>query len=461
MLIFRIYVILIFIVINLTLKTQEYRILKFRIKSEIFKPAWELVKNVYNKAQSENFNLIILELNTYGGQVDIADSIRTKILTSKIPTYVFINTNAVSAGALIALSCKKIYMREGSVIGAATVLTADGKIAPDKFQSYMRALMRATAEYHGKYKIVQNGDTIEKWIRDPKIAEAMVDSSVYIEGISERGKVLSLTTNEAIKVGFCDGNVESIEKILKLNGIEKYSISEYNPSFIESIVMFFLNPIVQSILLLLIFGGIYYELQTPGFGFPGIIATCAAILYFLPLYLEGLAKHWEILLFIIGLVLIIIEIFVTPGFGLLGIIGLILAIIALILSMTINFSFDFKNVPLVDIFKNFLIVMLSFSLSFILSLFLSGKIFASKKFPKFSLLTEEKKEDGFIGVDIKISKIIGKRGRCLTKLRPSGKIVVDGEIYDAISEEGFLEPDTEIYVVNFLNNEAYVRKINK
>lgn len=434
-------------------------IYKFEIKRNIDQPAWRLTQKALDEAIAKKANLVLIELNTYGGMVDVADSIRTKILKSPIPVYVFINNNAASAGALISIACKKIFMTRSSTIGAATVITQDGKIAPEKFQSYMKSIMRATAESHGKKQMVLNNDTVEVWIRDPKIAEAMVDSSIYIDNITIRGKVLSFTASEALKHGYCDGIAENVDEIIKLEHIENAKIEIYEPNWIESIILFLLHPVVQGLLIMLIIGGIYFELQTPGVGFPLIAAITGALFYFAPLYLEGLAEHWEIMLFVAGIFLLIVEIFVTPGFGVLGVLGILSIIIGLALSMIDNIVFTIEGAAAPAIIRAFGIVILSISLSFFASIYLSSKLILNSRFTKLALKTKQDKLDGYIGVQSQLANIVGKKGITTTPLRPSGKIEIEQQWYDAISEDGFLDANQPIEVVRFINNQAYVRRI--
>jgi len=189
-------------------------ILTFDMKENVAPALWRKTQKAFEMAKSENADMLIIHMNTYGGMVVSADSIRTKILNSEIPVYVFIDNNAASAGALISVACDKIYMRPGANIGAATVVNQTGEQMPDKYQSYMRSTMRATAEAQGKDTIINGIDTTYKWKRDPAIAEAMVDADLYVEGVSDTGKVVTFTTNEAVKHGFCDGTAESIQEII-------------------------------------------------------------------------------------------------------------------------------------------------------------------------------------------------------------------------------------------------------
>jgi len=292
---------------------------KVDIKEEIGPKIWRNVKKSFDEANRLDVNCILIDMNTYGGMVVYADSIRTLILDQTKPIFVYINNNAASAGAMISIACDKIYMREGANIGAATVVNQSGEAMPDKYQSYMRSMIRATAQSHGKDTIVENGITSYKWKRDPMIAEAMVDQDIYIKNVSDSGSVVTFTPHEAIQNGFCDGIANSVDEVLQRENINNYSILSYKTTFSDDVIGVLINPIIKGILIMLIFGGIYFELQSPGVGFPLAIALSACLLYFAPLYIEGFASNWEIIIFAIGIILILLEVFVVPGFGITGI----------------------------------------------------------------------------------------------------------------------------------------------
>lgn len=430
----------------------------FSIKEEIAPPAWRVTQKSINEALSLKADYIVLHMNTYGGLVDAADSIRTKILNCPIPVYVFIDDNAASAGALIALACDKIYMRKGGKIGAATVVNATGEAMPDKYQAYMRATMRATAESHGKDTIIKGNDTIFKWKRDPLIAEAMVDPRTYIAGINDTGKVLTFTTSEAIKYGYCEGEAQSMEDLLEKAGISDYKIVEYKPTWIDLIIHFLLSPMVHGILIMIIVAGIYFELQTPGIGFPLIAAVTAAVFYFAPLYLEGLAANWEILVFVIGVILIIMEIFVIPGFGIAGISGIVLTVLGLTMAMVENFEFEWDAPQLDIIFSKFLLVIVSILFAGIGSILLGKKLLTSKSLP-IALHDDQKVSDGYVGVDLKTINLTGKQGIAYTVLRPSGKVEIENNIYDAVAEAGFIDRGQMVIVTKTEAGQIIVRKI--
>lgn len=432
----------------------------FDINKDIDPGMWRKTQKSFEEAALANADYIIINMNTYGGMVNMADSIRTKILNSKVPVYVYIVNNAASAGALISIAADRIYMKTGAKIGSASVVDQTGKIMPEKYQSYMRSTMRATAEAHGKDTIIsETGDTILKWHRDPLIAEAMVDPRIYIEGVSDTGQIVAFTANEALENGYCEAIVGDIKELLKDAKIDNYELKKYEPSKIDNLIGFLLSPVVQGILIMLIFGGIYFELQSPGIGFPLGAAVVGAILYFAPLYLEGLAENWEMVIFVIGLILIILEIFVIPGFGVAGISGLILALTGLALSMVDNiiFEFEFHAAEAIGaVLKSFLIVTVSVFLSFILSLYLSKKAFSSHAFSWIVLNSTQQKEEGFIGVESAQKELIGKIGIASTNLRPSGKVDIDNETYDAKSEIGFIEKGRQVKVIDYRSGQIYV-----
>lgn len=442
-----VFLMIVFISFSLKGQTNETSvkktIYKFSIKEEIAPPIARMVSKAIDEAHMLKADFIYIEMNTYGGAVDAADSIRTKILKSKIPTWILIQNNAASAGALISIACDSIYMQPGSTIGAATVVDQQGNQVPDKYQSYMRKKMRATAEQKG---------------RNPDIAEAMVDPDIYIEGIIDSGKVITFTTSEAIKYKFCEAQVNSLDDIIKRNGLNNYQIIEQKISFMDKIISWLISPYVSGILIMIIIGGIYFELQTPGIGFPILAAITAAILYFAPLYLEGLAENWEILIFITGIILVAIEIFVIPGFGVAGISGIILIIAGLTLSMIENVGFDFSISDNDQLFKALLTVIVASIVSLIGSIYLGVKFIESSLFKKFVLSTSENNTYGFNGINEKEKTLIGKTGITVTLLRPSGKIEIDGEIYDSTAEIGFIEKGETVIVNKFEASQLFVSK---
>lgn len=435
-------------------------IYKINIQQEIGSNSLIHLQNGLFKATEKNADYVIIEMNTYGGGVMEADSMRTAILNYPKPVYVFINNNAASAGALISIACDKIFMRSSANIGAATVVDLTGDKAPDKYQSYMRSLIRSTAEAHGKDTIVQqNGDTIYKWKRDPQIAEAMVDERVVIPILSDTTKVLTLTASEALEVGYCDGIVENIpELITKYIQLNDYNLETYNPTAFDYIKGFLMNGAVQSVLIMLIIGGIYFEMKTPGVGLPSAIAITAALLYFTPLYMDGYAQNWEILIFVVGLILIAFEIFVIPGFGVAGISGIILTVAGLFLSLIGNVNFDFEGVPMNHLAGSIFTVLVGVVMSSILIVYFASRIGKKGMFEHVALNTDQ---EGFLSVPEAPKLLTGKIGVAATGLRPSGKVIIDCEYYDAVAVQGFIDKGQTVSVVKYENSQLYVNIVKE
>ena len=426
----------------ITANDKEAKVLVGEIKSNIDPRTNRYSKLLLDEASENDYDIIIIEMDTYGGAVNDADDIRTRILDFEKPIYVWINKDAASAGALISIASDSIYMSSGASIGAATVVTGDGTQAPDKYQSYMRSIMRSTAEAKG---------------RDPKIAEAMVDEDIEVDSISTEGKVITFSTQEAIKFGFCDAELNSIEEILERQGVKAYSITKYELGSTEDIISFFLNPVVSSVLILLILGGLYFEMQTPGIGFPIIASITALVLYLVPYYLNGVAENWEIILFFIGIIFIALEVFVIPGFGIFGIIGLFTSLSSLILIMLNNDMFDFTFVLSRDLIASSLSVFISVFSFGLLVLFGGIKLTDSEAFKKIALGETQEISKGYISKKYS-DKLLNMKGKSFTVLRPSGKVIIDEKIYDASTSGEYIEKNKNIIVTN---NEGSSLKVKK
>ena len=425
---------------------NKVKIYLFKVEEDISQPAVMRVEKALEKAKENNSDLVIMQLNTFGGELAAADKIRTMLLQSEIPIWAYINNNAASAGALISIACERIYMHSGSSIGAATVVNQSGEVQPDKYQSYMRSLMRTTAEARG---------------RRPDIAEAMVDPDIEVKDIIDSGKVLTFTTEEAIANNYCEGQAESIAELLKITNITNYTIEEQHYTLVEKMINFLINPMISGLLIMLIIGGIYFDFQSPGIGFPLAMAILGALLYFAPLYLEGLAANWEIIIFIVGLLLLAIEIFLFPGFGIAGIGGIICIVGGLALSLIGNVGFDFSIVPSSDMIQSFSIVIISVSIAFPLAIWLGKKMFTNNVFgDKLALAIEQKSSEGYTVSQPEFNSLIGEEGVAETILRPSGKVRIANDIYDAVAQISYIERGEKIVVVEHENSNLVVTKID-
>ena len=432
-------------------------IYKINIKENIGSNTWVYLQNGMHQALNKNADCILLHMNTYGGSVTEADSMRTAILNFQLPVYVFIDNNAASAGALISIACDSIFMRSAASIGAATVVSGqDGSKAPDKYQSYMRGMMRATAESHGRDTVIQNRDTLIEWKRDPKVAEAMVDEKIVIPGFADSTQILTLTASQAVELRYCDGIAENINQIaVQYLGYRDYDLETYNPTLYDRIKGLLMNGVLQAILIMLIIGGIYFELQTPGIGFPTAVAVTAALLYFTPLYLTGYAQNWEVLLFVLGLILIVFEIFVIPGFGVAGISGIILVFTALILALVGNIHFDFSGLSLRQLFRAIMVVFAGIGMGLALIIYMSSRIGKPGIFSRVALVSDQ---EGYVSVPMEPLTLVGQTGMASTVLRPSGKVRIGDQHYDAVSMKGFIEKGDEVVVKRYENFQLYVMK---
>lgn len=450
---------LLFYLFSVRAENEKAIVYKVDIKDEIGPSIWRLVKKSFDRATEGRADYILIHMNTYGGMVVYADSLRSLILNYPKPVWVFIDNNAASAGALISIACDKIYMREGANIGAATVVNQTGEAMPDKYQSYMRSMIRATAQAHGKDTVVENGKTIVRWHRDPRIAEAMVDERIAVKGVSDSGKILTFTPHEAMQHGYCDGIAENVPEVIQKEGITNYELHEYRPTTMDKVIGFLISPIMQGLLIMVIIGGIYFELQTPGVGFPLAAAVTACLLYFAPLYLEGFANYVEIILFGVGLILLLLEIFVIPGFGVAGILGIVCIVASLALSGIDDFTFEFLPDFVGAIIRSLFFVISCSLISVFASIWLSRKLFGSRRL-NFALHAEQKVEEGFVGVDMTVKEEVGKEGVAFTDLRPAGKVEINDDVYDAVSNTGaFIQKGTRVKVIKYQAGQVYVEKL--
>lgn len=444
---------------TVTATGRECKVYTFPINGDIMPAQQRLVSKCLTEAREQETDLVVIRMNTYGGLVNVADSIRTMILNYPTPIWVYIDNQAASAGALIALAADRIYMHPGGSIGAASVVDQNGQPMPDKFQSFMRATMRATAESHGQViERIENGDTIRRWWRDPQTAEAMVGRTV---ADSTTVNVLTFTASEAVKNHFSEGTASSLEETLAQGGVETYTLTEYRPTTLDRLLAWLMNPVVQGIFVMMIVGGIYFELQSPGIGFALVVAILGAVLYFAPLYLEGVAQNWELILFIIGLGLLAVEIFVLPGFGIAGVAGIVAVILGLSFAAIDNDLL--RHLPTGEItvgwiLQPILVVIIATTAALIGGLLLS-KRFLTGTTPlqrKVVLTAEMAPEQGYVSHPQVASELIGQTAEVAAVLRPSGRVIIDGIYYDAIAEEGqFIPRGKQVIITRFEGGVVY------
>ncbi len=398
------------------------------------------IERAVRDATSENSVLTVFQIDTFGGLVDAADKIRKTLLDAEMPTVAFIDKNAASAGALISYAADRIIMVPGASIGAATVVEGmGGEEAPDKYQSYMRGLMRSTAEANG---------------RDPQIAESMVDPSLEVEGVSEKGKVLTLSATEALELGVADKILETTDAVIAAYGLDTPELVAHRETGAERVLRFLGSPVVQSILMLMMLGGLYFELQTPGVGFPGAVALLGIALFFAPHYLLGLVEVWEILLFVLGIGLIIVELFLFPGFGIAGISGVVLVFFSLIAALVGNVGFSFPPIgAMMPSVYTLAVTMILLAVSAVMI----ARMFPGSSASNVLVLTPElSSREGYTTASTH-SEYLGEVGPALTDLRPSGAMLINQERVDVITAGEYIDQGVQVRVVQVSGNRVEVR----
>ncbi|MFV0505583.1 MAG: NfeD family protein [Bacteroidales bacterium] len=462
------YLLLIFLSFMVLCYTKTYannykKIRTFEFHYEVGSTSHRLFSRALEEAVSDTCDLLIIDLNTFGGTLKHADSIRTSILSSKLPIWVFINNNAASAGALISIACDSIFMVSSATIGAATVVNGmDGQALPDKYQSRMRAMMRATAESHGKVD--------GKWFRDPDIAEAMVDQNLSVAGVSDSGNVLTLTAEEAVDLRYCEGVRSGMNDVLERAGIDidDSEVSQFKPTTMDTLIGWLIKPSVSGILISIIVLGIFTEIRTPGIGVPLVFALIAAMLYFAPLYIEGFASNWEIILFAIGVILIALEMFVISGFGLAGILGIICMFTGLIFSLLNNDIFNFEPVDTsrVGVAFSSLIISLLIGVGGLSLLF--AKLLSNKQgfFGRVALHNSidsnaSTAEAIYNKGSETLGTIVGEKGVASSWLHPIGTVIIKERIYNAVAiHNKFIEKGKTVLVLRVQGNDLVVKEIH-
>ena len=396
------------------------------------------LERALEEATAAGASMLLLDMDTPGGRVDAAERIADALSDAAIPVYTFVNRRAFSAGALIALSTDRIYMRPGSVIGAATPVDGAGQKAPEKIVSAMRSEMRALAEAAGL---------------DPEVAEAMVDEDIEIEGLVEAGKLLTLTTEEAVRIGYAVEVVDLAELLEQLEATNAPVIT-VQANWAERVVRFFSNPVVAPFLLTLGFLGLITEIKTPSFGMAGAAGLLALSLFFGSHLIVGLAGLEDIIVFAAGLALVGVEIFLIPGFGLFGVVGGIGILAGLYMSLLggLPTSMDFTRAGMV-LTTTILLIAVS---AWVVVRSLPG----SSRLAKSGIFLLER-TDRALGYESAVARreLVGMVGTAVTDLRPSGTGLFGDERLDVVSESEWIKQGTRIRVVSAEGYRHVVRPV--
>jgi membrane-bound serine protease (ClpP class) len=378
------------------------------------------------EAEKAGAQAIVLDIETPGGRVDAAQQIVNALKEAKVPTYAFVNRRAFSAGAMIALATDRIYMRSGAVMGAATPVDGGGTKAPEKIVSAMRSEMRALAEARGL---------------DPRVAEAMVDEELGVPGVVEKGKLLTLTTAEAVKVGYAVEVADWNALMVQLRAVGA-PVQNTRVNWAEGLVRFFTHPIVAPMLLSLGFLGLLIEFKTPAFGLAGVGGGILLGLFFFSHYLVGLAGWEEIMLLFGGLALIGVEMFVLPGFGFAGIIGLLAVLGSMYLSLVTHLSSEADMSQAAGILSAAILVVIVAAWALLRRLPQSGR------FARTGMMLNEAtdRKTGYISNPVR-EELVGLTGVALTDLRPAGAAQFGNERLDVVSDNVWISAGTPVKIV--------------
>ncbi|NLK51351.1 MAG: nodulation protein NfeD [Syntrophomonadaceae bacterium] len=392
----------------------------------------KFIERAYREAEKDGASWVVLMIDTPGGRVDAAMQIREQIRSARVPTAAYVTHQALSAGALITLACPRVMMNPGGIIGAAqpvVLLPGGQQPADEKLVSAWKEEMAATARING---------------RDPQIAAAMVDPDIEIPGIVEKGKLLTLSADRAWELGMIDQVAHSWDEVLQQLGVAGAQVVDFNLSPAEKLARWLTHPVVAPILLTIGIAGLIIELFTMGWGIAGTIGVISLALFFIGSMVAGLTGWETILLFAVGLVLLIIEILVIPGFGIAGIAGLVAMVISIFLA---------SETP-----QQALITM-SVALVGTVVLLILGFRFMGRRdlWSRLILRTRQENVEGYQAPSAQLEEYIGKVGVTLTHLRPAGTIEIENERVDVVTEGEYVPQGVAVKVVKIEGLRVVVR----
>jgi len=394
------------------------------------------VSRALAEAAEAGASAVVLDIDTPGGRIDAAWEIIDAVRDARLPVHAYVNRRALSAGAMIALSADRLYMRPGSTIGAATPVVGDGKRASEKMVSAMRSEFRALAEERGF---------------DPAIAEAMVDENVAVEGISEAGRLLTLTTSEAVELGVATAVVEDWPALVASVGLEGAPVRDVSPNWAERIVRLLTNPMLAPLLLSLGFMGLVVEIRTPTFGLAGAVGFVCLAAFFGARFVVHLAGMEELILLGVGAGLIALEVFVIPGFGVAGLAGGVTVLTALMLSMLGSYP------TVAEVISALGIIAVSILVVGVLAFAVLRHLPFSRAMSGVLLDRATTQEAGYLSAPDR-GDLEGRVGEALTDLRPSGTVAIDGERIDVVTEGPWVEKGDTVVVLRAESYRHVVRK---
>jgi len=387
------------------------------------------IERSLDKAHQMGAAKIVLDIDTPGGLIKSAHKMSTDISNSRVPTVAFISGEAKSAGVLISLAAQKIYMTPASSIGAAEPIPNNEKILAS-----WRSELESAAEARG---------------RNEKIAAGMADRSIVIENVKKQGEILSLSSKKAVELGFADGQVNGRDALLselsKKDGVY-YSVVELKPGWGETLAWWIINPFISPLLLLLGFAGLILEAFIPGWGVPGTVGLIALAIYFGGHMMAGVTGWLAVFVFGLGVVALLMEIFVIPGFGIIGIGGIGLIVWSVFLASTSPAQAAIS-----------LAVALAGS---VVLLYILVKVMGRRgMWDRLILGTSLDTATGYTSAKKDLEKYVGMTGVTITPLRPAGTADIGGDRVDVVTEGGFASAGAEIKVVLVEGGRVVVRPV--
>lgn len=382
------------------------------------------IKRSIAEAEAAGARAVILDVNTLGGRVDAALQIIDAISAATVPVYAFVDPRAISAGALISISTDSVFMITDGTMGASTVVDAEGSKVSEKAQSVMRAQFRALAERRGL---------------DPRIGEAMVDETIAIEGVVEEGKLLTLTAEEAERVGYGIA-VTGFDDVMSRLGITGAEIVRPRANWAEALVRFLSHPVVAPILLSIGVLGLIIEIKTPSFGLAGTVGLASLGAFFGSHLIIGLAGWEEVMLLAAGLIALGVEVFVVPGFGIAGVISIACIGAAVFLALI-------GSLPTwADVARASGILATSLGIIGAFIYLVIRNLPTSDRWRGIFLRTASAAAEGYVSNEFR-EDLVGRVGVALTDLHPGGTVQLDGERLDVVTEGDYVAKGTQVRVM--------------
>lgn len=404
---------------------QSATVYRLDVQGEIENGLAPYIARGVREANAVGASAIYLDIDTPGGRIDAAERIADAVRDSKIPVYAFVNPRAYSAGALISLATDGIYMRSGAVLGAATPVSGEGAKLPEKYVSAMRAEFRALAEEQGL---------------DPRVAEAMVDESLGVPDLLPPGKLLTLSTSEALKVKYAKAQVESETELLEAIGLPGATIQAVEVNWAENLVRFLTGPIVSSLLLSIGVLSIMAELKAGAHGIGLLVGFASLGMFFGSSAIIGLAGMEEVILLGLGVIAIAVEVFLLPGFGIAGVLGALLVGASMVLAMLGSFPSGSDVVQALAVLGASLVITLAIAVAWF------RHLPNSRRFSGLIHQDNAVASQGYISAAVR-GELVGKYGTAATDLRPAGVATVDGERIDVVTEGEYIHSGTRVEVV--------------